>query len=116
MGSMLMPSDIVDEVESVLLAAAPGKGEHPHFMTAYQILARMNEVRRLQRERGVPGARSGVHYSAASVVEQACQMLSRKGIVETEYLVTAGLSFDVTDHPPVRAGNAICGIYRVKRP
>ncbi len=112
---MIRPSDIVDEVESVLVAAAHGSGDHPHFMTAYQILARMNEVRQLQRERGVPGAGAGVHYSAASVVEQACQMLARKGVVEIDYLVTAGLSFDVADHPPTRAGNAVCGLYRITR-
>lgn len=112
---MIKPSDIVDEVESVLASAAHGSGEYPHFMTAYQILASMNEVRQLQRERGVPGAGAGVHYSAASVIEQACQMLARKGIVEIDYLVTAGLSFDVAGHPPTRAGNAVCGLYRMKR-
>lgn len=45
---MLKPSDIVEEVKLLLVAATPGKGEHSHYLTAYQILARLNESRRLQ--------------------------------------------------------------------
>lgn len=112
---LLKPSDIVEEVNLVLVAATLGKGESPHYLTAYQILARLNESRRLQRERGIPGAGAGVHYSAASVVDQACQMLARKGVAEIDYIVTEGLSFDVEGNPPVRAGNVVCGIYRIKR-
>lgn len=113
----LLPTDIVDDVLLVLQAATPGKGEYPQYLTAYQILGRLNTIRdRLLAERPDPGAGSGFHYSAASVVEQACQMLQRRGFVEVDYIATEGLWFDVHGHDAVRAGNQVCGIYRITRP
>jgi len=39
---MLMPSDIVDEVEAILRDAAKGKGDRPNsLLIAYQILDRL---------------------------------------------------------------------------
>lgn len=42
-------------------------------------------------------------------------MLARQGVAEIDYIVTEGLTFDVEGNAPVRAGNAVCGIYRIKR-
>lgn len=114
---MLKPTDTMDEVRLVLVAASPGKGDQPHYMTAYQILGRLNEIRRQMTEErgGGVGAGAGVYYSAASVVEQACQMLVKRGEAELTYMATEGLWFDVDGLPPVRAGNSVCGLYRLRQ-
>ncbi len=40
----LKPSEIVDAVREVLENASTGKGENPHYLTAYQILDRLPEA------------------------------------------------------------------------
>ena len=73
----LMPSQIVKDVQAVLLKAETGKGANRTGMTSYQILEALpQQVRdRLIRERGLPGRGCGRRFSAASVVAQAARKL-----------------------------------------
>lgn len=51
---MIRPSEIIDDVRTVLKSAAKGKGSKPNFLTAYQILDRLPDPLRTQliAERG----------------------------------------------------------------
>lgn len=82
-------------------------------MTAYQILELIHSRDMLIDERGRPGAGARVHYAAASVVEQACQMLHREGEVEIAYMDTRFLLFSLRGFDPVQAGEYYCGLYRL---
>jgi hypothetical protein len=107
----VMPSEIVNEVRAVLAAAAPGKGTQPSFLTAYQILERLDVAlrTRLIQERTHGGKGAGVGYSAPSVVADAAQMVP--GVV-VGFLDTAGLGISV-DGQPVKPSYSVCGIYRL---
>jgi hypothetical protein len=111
---MLTPADIAPEVLRILEQARRGKGEHPHFLTAYQILDRLSVREQLAAERGAGGgAGADVYYSAASVVKDAIKHLRNE--VQTEFLDNVGAFFNVASEV-VRAGNEVCAIYRVRRP
>lgn len=110
----LQPSDIVEDVRKVLEAANKGKGRHPQFLTAYQILNRLpQETReRLITERSLPGKGAGVHHAAASVVMHAIRQLGSE--VDVEYFDNVGISFEVGGASIV-AGYPVCGLYRLRR-
>src|SRR5205823_5662411 len=86
----LLPSDIVDEVRTVLAAARRGKGDRPNYLTAYQILDRLPETTRtrLIGERTGGGRDAGTVFAAPSVVSRAARMAG----AEVEYLDSVGLS------------------------
>ena len=110
----LMPSGITDEVLDILKNAGWGKGDGPQYITAYQILERLPDAvkQRLVAERGQPGAGSGHHYAAASVVSDAAEMLKNQGLVEIEYMDCTGLELSISGTPIV-PGYPVCGLYRV---
>ncbi len=106
----LMPADIASAVRAVLLRAPMGKGDERHFMTSYQILAKLKSTLRetLIRERGLPGKGAGVHFTAARLVAAAAEGLPG---IQTSYLAPARLEFRVGKES-VQAGYAVCSLYR----
>lgn len=110
----LMPSDIEKDVHRIIAKAKKGKGPKPHWLTAYQILARLDAKTRQQliTERGRAGKGSGSHFAAASVVMAACRRLARRKLVEIDYLDAVGARF-LIGGASVEPGNKVCGIYRV---
>jgi hypothetical protein len=113
---MIMPSDVTNEVLAVLQAADPGKGAAPQYLTAYQILQRLEPPLRDQliAERGLPGKGAGIKYSAAQVVSDAAEMLERRGQVQIEYMDNENVLFEVGGNT-VSGGYAVCGLYRLRR-
>lgn len=110
-----MPSSretIVTAVRHVLESAATGKGVDHHYLTAYQILARLPEALRTELlvERGAPGQGAGRSYTAASYIGQIAGEIS-----EHTYLDARGLTFEIDDVEPVAAGYPVVRIYRVPR-
>ena len=114
---MLMPSDILAEVYRVIASASTGKGSEPNWITAYQVLARLdaNTQQQLEQERGPAGSGAGHYYGAASVVADACEMLANRGQVEISYLDARGLRMPYRGRD-VEPGNPVCGIYRKRSP
>ena len=110
----LMPSDIVDEVRKILLAAHRGKGDRPNFLTAFQILDRLPEATRtrLLDERKGGGAGGGSPFAAPSVVSKAARLIP--GVV-VEYLDSVGIAVRVAEQT-VRPSNEVCGLYRLEIP
>ena len=108
----LMPSDITAAVSRVLQDAARADGDHPYFLTAYQILDRLPEsIRaRLIQERTLGGHGTGVPYAAPSVVSDAAEMLP--GII-IDYIDNRGITVDVAGQT-ITPGFEVCGIYRLE--
>lgn len=111
----LMPSDIIDDVYRIIVSAKKGKGKYPNWLTAYQILARLdpNTRQRLEKERCPAGKGGGYHYGAASVVMSACKRLANEDPprVEISYLDTKGLRL-IIDNRAVAPSDSVCGLYR----
>ena len=109
----LKPSEIVDEVREVLENASSGKGESPHYLTAYQILDRLPDALkdRIISERGPSGKGAGSHYSSASLISDAAELVED---IEISYLDARGLSMTV-GNLGIQAGFEVCGIYRISR-
>jgi hypothetical protein len=103
--NMLMPTNIVSDVEAVLLR------NRPNYMTAYQILEDLpTPVRdQLILERGLPGQGSGNNYASATVVSDAAQMLPG---IQIEFLQTQHVIFEVAGHQ-IRSSSPSCGLYRL---
>lgn len=110
----LKPTDIISEVREVLENAFCGKGKQPCYLTAYQILDRLPRYigERLILERGLGGRGNGTHYSAASVVSNAAEMI---GNVETVFLDTEGIRLRIGEQD-VAPGSRSCGLYRIISP
>jgi hypothetical protein len=108
---MLMPKDIANDVRAVLLNARTGTGTQHHYLTAFQILARLPDDLRAQiiAERGFPGQGTGKHYNSASLVSDSAESI---GGIEKTYMDTGGLEFYV-DGKPIVAGYGVCGLYRL---
>ncbi len=108
----LQPSDIVNEVRTVLAAARQGKGNRPNYLTAYQILDRLPEATRarLIGERTGGGRDAGAVFAAPSVVSRAARMAG----AEVEYLDSVGLSVQVSDRMVIPSFE-VCGLYRLPR-
>lgn len=102
---------IAPAVRAVLSEAASGKGESPHFLTTYQILARLEGGLRdeLIAVYGSPGQGAGKHFTAASRVAQVARDL---GGVEIAYMDAKGMNFDQEDSD-VRSGYPVIGLYRM---
>lgn len=109
----LKPSDVLEEVRSVLADASQGKGTAPSFLTAYQILDRLpDSIRsRLIAERSVGGQSAGSSYCAPSVVADAAEMIPE---VEIAYMDTMGVTLKVAGHV-LTPGYSVCGIYRLRQ-
>jgi hypothetical protein len=107
----IMPSDIVNEVETVLRNANKGKGESTCWLTAYQILHRLpHELRdQIISERLIGGAGTGVHYAAPSIVSDAAEMVPN---VHIDYLDCENLTVSI-DGIQRTPGYPVCGLYRV---
>jgi hypothetical protein len=113
---MLKPSDILDDVRRAFTKLPKGKADHNHhWVNAYGLLGALDpEVRAiLIAERCPPGAGGGQHYSAASVVSDACEMLAARDEVEIDYYAPMNATYTI-DGRPFEAGYALSGIYRRK--
>ena len=110
---MLMPSDIVEEVRSVLVNAHRGEWERPNFLTAYQVLERLPPSTRetLIAERTIGGRGTGVSYSAVTVVAQAAALA---GAIP-EWLDCVGISVDVAGRK-LTPGFEVCALFRLEPP
>lgn len=109
----LMPTDIKDDVERVLLESARGDGDRPNFLTAYQILDRLPEIMRtrLIEERTLGGRGSGVSYAAPGVVSDAAKMLPD---ILVDYIDNRGIQIEVAGQM-LTPGHEVCGIYRLRQ-
>lgn len=109
--SNLMPSDIRDDVAAVLEQARKAGGPAGPYLTAYQILAMLPQPLRnvLLQQRGLPGSGAGVHYSAASLVSDAAELLPN---VQKSCLDSRHVHFIIDGHPPIEAGYGV-GLYRL---
>lgn len=110
---MFSATDIVDDVREVLRGSCRGKGDEPCFLTAYQILNRLDAgiARQLILERGLSGKGAGRSYSAASLVADAAEVLSKRGEVAIAYLDCGGISVRM-DTGLIEPGYEVCGLYR----
>jgi hypothetical protein len=106
-----MPSDITADVANVLSSASRADGDHPNFLTAYQILNRLPEhIRtRLIQERTLGGRGAGVSYGAPSVVSDAAEMLPN---IKVDYIDNRGMQVEVAGQT-ITPGFEVCGIYRL---
>ena len=84
-------------------------------MTAYGLLGALPAQLRatLIDERHMPGAGAGVHFAAATVVAQACQMLEHRGEIEISDLAPMNASYTIDGHT-FEAGYELSAIYRRK--
>lgn len=107
----LMPSDIVDEVQHVLVSAHCGKGNSPYYLTAFQILERLPPgIRdRLIAERTRGGANAGTIFAAPSVVSKAARLILG---VQIEYMDCVGISVLIAGQD-INPSYEVCGLYRL---
>lgn len=108
------PTQIVDDVRRVLQAVGRSNYDRP-YLTAYQIFQALPQsIRtRLLDEYGQSGKGAGQHYSAASAVATAAEILKNRNEVEISMLATDGLEIN-TDHGRIEAGNHNVGLYRLR--
>jgi hypothetical protein len=104
---------VIEEVRNVLGRAAAGKGPAPHYVTTYQVIARLPKPMRaaLVAEHGKVGAGAGDWTSAATYVATLLRNMSG---VEYDYFDTRGVKFCLDDDEP-KAGNDVIGLWRLKR-
>ncbi len=102
------------EVLVVLGNAHSGRGTHPHYLTAYQILNRLRPEWRtwLQTTYGTSGKASGTKDSAASRVAHCCVELAHEQLVEITYFDNRGAKFEVEGEGEIEAGYPVCALYR----
>lgn len=114
-GRRVFPRDILQDVDQVLSGAARGKGPRPRFMTAYQILDRLDSPlrRQLVQQYGPPGLGARNYYGAATAVAKAATMLSQRGRVRVEYIDTTGLETKTRRGTMVKPSFSVCGIYQI---
>lgn len=107
----IMPTDIVEDVQTVLQNAHRGKGDRPNFLTAYQILDRLPARLRDQliAERGLGGQGTGVAYAAPSVVSDAAELVPGRVI---EYMDSVGITVEIAGQRRTPA-NQVTGLYRL---
>jgi hypothetical protein len=111
---MLTPTDILDDVRRAFDEIPRGKASHNrHWANAYGLLSLLpSAVRaRLIEERCPPGSGGGRHYSAASVVADACEMLARLDEVEIGYYAPMNATYTI-DNRTFEAGYELSGVYR----
>lgn len=106
--------ELAAAISRVLASAAKGKGAHPQYLTAYQILRRLPTALQqvLINEYGEPGKGAGRHFSAVSRVAQVARTVAD----EPSYLDAQELSFEYADgEAPVGGGSRVVGLYRTRR-
>lgn len=108
----LMPTDIKNEVETVLRNTAQGNQNQANFLTAYQILDRLPPLirDRLIRERTIGGGNIGVNYAAPSVVSDAAEMIAG---ITIDYLDNRNMKIFVAGQELIPSAE-VCGIYRLR--
>ena len=114
-GVRILPKHMLTEVEDVLAHAARGKGRRiPRFMTAYQILERLDQPLRgrLERQYGSSGKGAHHYFGAATSVAKAAVMLEKQGKIRIEYIDTSGIEAGRRGKT-VEPGYSVCGIYQV---
>jgi hypothetical protein len=113
-GQKVMPRHILIEVEDVLARASYGKGRIPTFMTAYQILERLDPPlrSRLIQQYGPAGLGAGKYFGAASCVASAGQMLKRRNIARIAYMDTMGIETTGRGGQRTKPSFSVCGIYQ----
>ncbi|HEY1693405.1 MAG TPA: hypothetical protein VGG39_14660 [Polyangiaceae bacterium] len=111
---MTAKDQVVDEIRNVLRGASAGKGAAPHYVTTYQVIARLPKSMReaLIAEHGKVGAGAGSWTSAATYV---ASLLKNMSGVEYDYFDTRDTKFCLDESDEPRAGNPVCGIWRLKR-
>jgi hypothetical protein len=107
-------TEVIQGIRHVLDLAAKGKGAHPQYITAYQILDRLPKVLRASviAQHGDSGEGAKSWSSAAKYI---ANLIKGMGGVERSYLDTRGVEFRIGDEKR-RAGYKVCGLYRLSRP
>jgi len=115
LGQRVLPRHMLVEVTDVLARAAVGRGRQPRYMTAYQILQRLDPPLRVQliRQYGTSGKGAGHYYGAATSVAKSAQMLEKRGAVRIDYIDTHGIEVGRKGRT-VEPGYSVCGIYRLR--
>ena len=105
-----------DEVLIVLKDTNRGKGTAPTYVSAYQILNRLDTAsqHQLATNFGNPGKGGGMHFSMASKVAQVCLDLVADGEAELVYMDTEDVRYVVESQPgiPIEPGYKVCALYR----
>jgi len=111
--SSLSEPNLVENIIRVLKGASKGKGQDSWYLSAYQILMRLDDPIRqsLIAEYGVAGGKgAGRHYSAATHVARAANRIDS---VHKVYLDTRGIEFHVADPDDTdEAGYPLCALFR----
>lgn len=111
---MLMPTDIKDEVRAVLNGIQKDSKYGRSYLTAYQILEKLQKRDQIIKERGMPGQGGGNYYAAANVVSDAAKMLDPD--IDIKFLDTSSLKIMLKDGTNiVTPGNPNVGLYRLKK-
>ncbi|MBL4571683.1 MAG: hypothetical protein JKY86_01230 [Gammaproteobacteria bacterium] len=119
MSNKKKPSEILSDVREAFTKLPKGKASHNrHWVSAYDILGLLSEElqEQLINERCDPGKGGGQHYSAASVVAGACEMLSNRGEVDLSFYAPTGATKYEIVRKGFSAGYELCGIYRLRWP
>ncbi|KYF90510.1 hypothetical protein BE20_08190 [Sorangium cellulosum] len=101
-------------VREVLETAHRGRGQQPHYLTAYQIVERLREPARseLITKYGRGGKRAGSADTASSIISQVlANELSAE--VDVAYLDTRDVWFSIADEL-VEAGYPVVALYRLR--
>lgn len=98
-------------ITEVLLEAKAGKGSHPCFLSAYQILAQFPDMERtaLIEKHGDTGKGAGKHYSAATHI---AKLASGMEGIEIVYVDTTGMKFTV-GNKDIEPGYEVCAFFRL---
>lgn len=109
---MLMPTDIKDDVKVVLKGIQKDSQYGRSYLTAHQILEKLQKRDQIIKERGMPGQGAGKYYAAANVVSDAAEMLPG---IEIVFLDASSLRIMLRDGTDlVTPGNPEIGLYRLK--
>lgn len=120
MAALTSNPDLMDEALEILRRCAKGKGSSSayHFLTAYQILERLEAGSRdrLIEAYGKPGKGGGKHFGAARAISRMMQNWEKKGWVEICYMDSVGLlvnpAWDTTTRSAYQAGYPLTSIFR----
>lgn len=106
--------EILDQVRIIVSTAYRGKRQTPAWVTAYNVLNRINSASytRLVADHGESGKGAGSHHSSAQVVKQALLMLAKNEEVIVDYIDASNENWYDVHGTKIQPGNVTVGIYK----